>query len=101
MVQIVNPAGQAPGQNNQFARRPRRLDNLRLGLLDNGKQNADVMVKEVGRIIGTRVPLASATYVPRLRPGMDLEARAKFGAFDNVLENLVETCDVVVAGVGD
>ena len=97
---IVNPAGRSARSVAEVATRPTDLAGLRLGLLDNGKPKADVMVKAVGRLLNERYPLASTFYIQRGTGRLDTR-KTGGDAFDEVLQQVVAEADVVVSGVGD
>jgi hypothetical protein len=100
---IVNPAGEPRVQHHQIAPRPESLHGLRLGFLDNGKANADLLLKEIGRLIDAQVDLQSTVYVKRRSTFINSvdTRRADEEGYDEVLKRLVRECDVVVSGVGD
>ena len=97
---IVNPAGSSTRSVAKVARRPPNLAGLRLGLLDNGKPKADVMMKAVGRLLNERYPLASTFYIQRGTGRLDTR-KTGGNSFDEILQQVVGKCDVVVNGVGD
>ena len=97
---IVNPAGKAARKVAKVASRPKELAGLRLGLLDNGKPRADVMVKEVGRLLNERYPMVSTFYIQRGTGRLDTR-KTGGDSFDDILQQVVGKADVVVNGVGD
>ncbi len=77
----------------KLARRLATLDGARLGLLSTGKKNCDLLVAEIGDLLGERYRLASVRrwtkpsvyrFSPRKR-----------------MEEIAGQSDAVVAGVGD
>jgi hypothetical protein len=97
---LVNPAGTPPEVTHRHATRPTDLSGLRLGLLDNGKANADLMLHALSERLRERVGLVETVYLSRREPGRDHRKRRPH-EYDEFLETLVEQCDVVVNGVGD
>jgi hypothetical protein len=94
---ILDPTGQAGRSTGggTFTLAPRRsgLRGARVGLLINTKRNAELFLEEVGRLLKqeqgagsvmARTKLAFAQPVP-----------------EDMLEELITECDVVVTGVGD
>ena len=76
-----------------LAPRLKTLNGRRLGLLSTGKKNCDLLVAEIGGLLGEQFDLASIQswskpsvyrFSPRRR-----------------MEEIKEQCDAVVAGVGD
>jgi hypothetical protein len=97
---IVNPAGAPPELKHQLAARPADLKGLRLGLLDNGKANADMLLHALSERLQTRLGVVETVYLSRRQPGRD-HRRRRPGEYDEFLETLVEQCDLVLNGVGD
>ena len=75
---------------------PRRftsLDGLRIGLLGNTKLNADEILLAIGELLRERYSVASIVHYKK--PTFSLPApEAK-------VQEIVQECDVVIAGVGD
>ena len=91
---LLNPAGESRIVNAELA--PRRfasLDGLRLGLLGNSKLNADNVLNAVGDLLRDRYDIV--TTVHKTKPSFSHPAP------DATVEEMVENCDVVIAGVGD
>lgn len=75
------------------APRPQSLAGLRVGLLGNTKRNADVILDAVGAALAERFPVADLVRLTKTQFAMPLP--------DDLVEELVRECDVVVIGVGD
>lgn len=75
------------------ARRPDRLDGLRIGLLDNTKAPVDIMMAHLGKLISERVPGAGTFYISKKHPSLPAEPEV----FDALRENV----DVVINALGD
>jgi len=75
------------------APRPQTLDGLRVGLLGNTKRNADVILDAVGDALAERFQIADLVRLTKTQFAMPLP--------DELVEELVRECDVVVIGVGD
>jgi len=91
---ILDPTGSS--QENRYSLAPRRLrtlDGARLGLLGNTKLNADAVLAAIGELLKERYTLESV--IARTKATFSCPAE------DQVVNELVETCDVVIAGVGD
>lgn len=99
-ITMVNPAGAPPELTHRHATRPADLAGLRLGLLDNGKANADLLLHAVSERLRDRVGLVETVYLSRRQPGRD-HRRRRPNEYDEFLETLAEHCDVVLNGVGD
>jgi len=89
----------APAERAAQAKRrlaPRRfttLDGVRLGLVSNSKLNADKVLLAIGDLLKERYDIKSIVH----------ERKANFSlpAPDHVIEKIVASSDVVIAGVGD
>lgn len=97
---VLDPRGRVKGARFDLAARPRNLDGLRIGFLDNGKSNADVILQRLEEIVASRYKFAQVIRKPRRRPGENWRSRT-VGAKDEVIDELASNCDVVVNGVGD
>lgn len=75
------------------AARPRHLDGLRVGLLENGKRNAANVLDAIGRELNTRHGIGSVVALTKVQFAMPMP--------DELVEQLERECDVVVIGVGD
>lgn len=93
---ILDPTSkQASSTEAAFELSPRRaeLRGATVGLLETPKQNADVFMEEVGRLLIERE--GAADVVIRRKASVASPAPAE------QVDELASTCDVVVTGVGD
>jgi hypothetical protein len=76
-----------------LAARPAELAGLRIGLLENGKQNAGLLLEDVATILRDRYGAGEAT----------LRRKENFAqpATPELVDELSAESDVVVVGVGD
>jgi hypothetical protein len=91
---ILSPEGASQSKRHQLApRRFRTLDGVRLGLLGNSKLNADAVLLAIGDLLKERYALQSVY----------LRSKPSFAqpASDEMVEDMLEHADVVIAGVGD
>jgi hypothetical protein len=93
---IMDPTGRKEGERKaDFALAPRRGDitGARVGLLENGKQNAALFLEEVGGVLKERYGISDVM----------LRRKDNFSAPvpPELLEEMHSECDVVVIGVGD
>ena len=80
-------------RDTKLARRLSTLDGKRLGLLSTGKRNCDLLVAEIGDLLGDRFRLASIR-------SWSKPSVYRFGSIRR-MEEIKENSDAVVAGVGD
>jgi hypothetical protein len=91
---LLNPEGSsAETRSHLAARRYESLDGLRIGLLGNTKLNADEILNAIGDLLGERYNLKEV--VSRRKPTFSQPAPQA------LVDEMVEKCDVVLAGVGD
>ena len=91
---LLDPTGRAErDEDRALARRPVRLDGATLGLLDNGKPNAGVLLAEVGRQLGERFRLSDVKVFTKGYFGTPVEPTQ--------VERIVATCSFAVTAIGD
>ncbi len=91
---ILSPEGTSHAEQHRLA--PRRfasLDGVRLGLLGNSKLNADAVLLAIGDLLQERYAIESVTV--RSKPTFSKPAP------DEIVEELINSSDVIVTGVGD
>ena len=91
---ILSPEGTSHARQHRLA--PRRfasLDGVRLGLLGNSKLNADAVLLAIGELLQERYAIESVT----------VHSKPTFSkpAPDEIVEELINSSDVIVTGVGD
>jgi hypothetical protein len=95
---ILDPTGGAPAPPTSTgpARAARRADlaGARIGLLENTKHNADLLLAELGRLLVAEHGAAEVAIV-RTKQAFALPAP------DDLVAEFVRGCDAVVTGVGD
>ena len=95
-ISVYAPDGEAGPEPASLAPSPSVLAGLRVGVLDNGKPNAGLLLERVGEQLATRTG-ARITLVTEKGPG----ANAATPCTDAVFERLREECDVVLTGSAD
>jgi hypothetical protein len=96
MQQLMSPFGtrlSRPETASTLAPRPASWKGLRLGLLDNGKRNADLILEQV--LAQLTAQLEPSAVVRRRKPGAGVPGP------EALLEELRAECDAVIVGVGD
>lgn len=92
--QIVSPLGKrGSAEVTDLAPRRLTLDGARVGLLHNGKPNAEVLLAEIGVSLGRRYRLAGVSVFEKPHFGSPVRT--------GQAEQVRAICDVVLAGVGD
>ncbi|HEU0074644.1 MAG TPA: hypothetical protein VFS30_11620 [Dehalococcoidia bacterium] len=90
---LLNPEGSSQEGRELLAPRPGSLDGKTLGLLSNSKLNADAVLYAIGELLSERYGVKEIVH--RTKPSFSLPAP------DATFAEMVEGCDVVLAGVGD
>lgn len=91
-ISLLDPT--APGQATLHAKRP-VLNELRgkmIGFVDNSKPNFDVLADEMAKLLKTRHSADSIVHRKHL---------ASIPASQEMIDDLVQRCDVVITGSGD
>ena len=92
-VQILDPTTEISGRRIAYALRPKSLEGLRVGLIDNTKHNSDQLLMRIASILerehGTK------SHVIRRKKTSGSAPHAE------IIEEYKANCDVIVAGVGD
>jgi hypothetical protein len=92
-VQIYDPTIEAKGRRINYAPRPKSLEGLRVGLVDNSKFNSDQLLTRIAAILEKDYG-AKAHIMRRKRS-------AGVPPHQEIVDEFKSGCDVVVAGIGD
>jgi hypothetical protein len=95
-VSVYAPDGEAGPEPAALAAGPNVLTGLRIGVLDNGKPNAGLLLARVGEQLAARTG-ATLTLVTEKGPG----ANAATSCTEAVFERLRSECDVALTGSAD
>ena len=90
---LLNPEGTSDERRAPMAMRPGTLKGQTIGLLSNSKLNADAVLYAIGELLAERYEVKAMVH--RTKPSFSLPAP------EATIDELVESCDVVLAGVGD
>jgi hypothetical protein len=93
MMELLDPTREAEGSAPTYAERPRSLKGARVGLIENTKFNSDDILKRIGEILIRDHGAASYKLYHKRYSSVP--------AHDEIIQDLVKNCDVMVAGVGD
>lgn len=95
-IQILDPTGAVEIETRPLAPRPKDLRGLRVGFLDNGKPNNDLLQQRLEELLQDRFFFSQVTR--RVKQG---DSSAATPAPPEMLAELVANCDVIVNGMGD
>jgi hypothetical protein len=90
-VKVFDPIGSVEHQVRALARRPEGLAGRRIGILDNSKPNADVLLGRVAELLVARTGGRAARWWRK--PGSSRAA--------TMIEDVVAGSDVVLTGSAD
>ena len=92
-VQIFDPTTEVTGRTIAYARRPKSLNGLRIGLVDNTKHNSEQLLLRIAGILEREHGAKSHIIRKKKTSGSAPHAE--------IIEEYKASCDVIVAGVGD
>jgi hypothetical protein len=90
-MKLLSPLGTTPDTVKPLARRPPRLERLRIGVLDNSKPNADVLLARVAELLAARA--AGVSIRSWTKPGSSRPA--------TMIDEIASSVDVVLTGSAD
>lgn len=92
-IQIYDPTTEVAGRHIAFVPRPKSLDGLRIGLVDNTKHNSDQLLIRIAALLEREH--GAKAHVIRKKKSAGAAPHAE------IVEEYKAGCDIVVAGVGD
>lgn len=92
-VRLLDPTARPPNEAKPLAPRGAALHGRRIGILDNTKSNADVLMHHVAELLRQHHGVAEVVYRRK--------AHAAIGATEQMLDELMAQCDAVLLGSGD
>ena len=92
-IQIYDPTTEVSGRHIAFVPRPKSLEGLRIGLVDNTKHNSDQLLLRIAKILEREH--GAKAHVIRKKKSAGAAPHAE------IVEEYKASCDVIVAGVGD
>lgn len=91
--QVFDPTTTPKEQAITFVPRPVSLRNLRIGLVENTKFNADKLLLKIAAILEQEYEAQSHMIRSKRNAGVPAD--------EKVIREIADNCDVVIAGVGD
>ena len=92
-MQIYDPTLGASGRNVHFVPRPKSLAGLRIGLVDNTKHNSDQLLLRIATLLESKH--GAKAHIIRKKKSAGAAPSAE------MVKEYKESCDIIVAGVGD
>jgi len=93
MIELLDPTTEAAPQTLPFVARPRSLQGLRVGLIENTKFNSDRLLQKIGDLLKAEYGVAETR--------MWRKQNSSVPADGSIVAELRATCDLMVAGIGD
>ena len=92
-LELMDPGGSTTTEERSVAPRIRDLTGLRIGLLTNGKHNADLLLRETASLFELEHKCEVVHFVDK--------KNASRPATSEHLDELAEQCDFLITAVGD
>jgi hypothetical protein len=92
-IQIFDPTTEVTARRIAYAPRPKSLEGMRIGLVDNTKHNSDQLLLRIAKILEREH--GAKAHVIRKKKSAGAAPHAE------IVEEYKASCDVIVAGVGD
>lgn len=92
-VRIYDPTLEPKGKHIDYAPRPKSLAGIRIGLVDNGKANANFILVGIAEILESEYGATAHVIRRKISHGIP--------ASREILDEFTSNCDVMIAGVGD
>jgi hypothetical protein len=92
-VQVLDPTTEISGRRINYAPRPKSLQGLRVGLIDNIKHNSDQLLLRIADILEKEHGAKSHVIRKKKSSGS--------APHSEIIEEYKGNVDVIVAGVGD
>jgi hypothetical protein len=92
-IQIYDPTTEATGRRIAYAPRPKTLNGLRVGLVDNTKHNSDQLLLRIAALLER--DHGAKTHIIRKKRSAGAAPHAE------IIDEFKANCDAIVAGIGD
>jgi len=92
-MELLDPTTEAVPQTVSYVPRPGSLQGKRVGLVENTKFNSDRLLQKIGDILKAEYGAAETR--------MWRKHNASVPAHAEIIAEIRQTCDVMVAGIGD
>ena len=93
MVRLLDPTAQPHDDEKPLAPRLDDLSGKRIGILDNTKSNADVLMQQMATLLCTQYGASEIIHRRKVHSAI--------GATEELLNDMAEQCDLVLLGSGD
>lgn len=90
---VYDPTVEVKVQPISLPTRPHSLKDLRIGLVENTKYNSYTLLLKIGAILQERFGARSYT--------IRSKKNASVSAHQELIDELIPECDIVISGIGD
>lgn len=94
-IKVLSPTGVPPDGKIQVTPRVKSLNGKMIGFVDNGKPNFNIFVSRVEELLNQKYNLAGVMHVEKGHLGSATAVPPER------MEELANSCDAVICGVGD
>lgn len=92
-IEVFDPTTKAKGEEIIYGPRPKSLQHVRIGLVDNTKYNSDKLLIKIATILEQEY--GAQGHVIRKKQ------KASVPAHEELIHEYKNDCDIVIAGIGD
>jgi hypothetical protein len=93
MIELLDPTTEAAAQALTYVARPDTLAGKRIALIENTKFNSDKLLLKIGDLLKQEFGAAEVKLYHK--------KNASVPAHEEIVEDIVKSCDLVLAGIGD
>jgi hypothetical protein len=93
MIELLDPTTEAAPQTIAYVPRPGSLEGKRIALIENTKFNSDRLLQKIGEVLKREYGAAETR--------MWRKKNSSVPAHEEIIAEVRQTCDVMVAGIGD
>jgi hypothetical protein len=91
--EVFDPTVKAKKKKIVYAPRPKSLQDVRIGLVDNTKYHSDKLLLKIATLL--ELEYGAQSHVIRKKQ------KAGVPAHDEIIHEYKNNCDIVIAGIGD
>ena len=93
MIELLDPTTEAAPQAMTYVARPDTLAGKRVALVENTKFNSDKLLLKIGELLKQEYGIAEVRLYHK--------RNASVPAHEEIIQDIKQSCDLVVAGIGD
>jgi len=90
---VFDPTVKAKKKKTVYAQRPKSLQGVRIGLVDNTKYHSDKLLLKIATLLEQEYGAQGHVIRKKQKAGVP--------AHEEIIHEYKNTCDIVIAGIGD